>query len=756
MGLVNDEVYMKKFLFILVQASLLFTGCREVIADGPCPGGTDFTAVAEPLGSQTRTALSGEAGIVWSKGDRLAIFRGRSDADVYQVTDASAGTGQGVFAMISGSEESGDSFPNVAFYPYMESLSCNPAGSGSSAYEIGNVVLPQTQSYAAGSFADGSFPMTAVSQTVDDHSLKFRNVMGTMKLSFKGSGTVKSVRIEGNDSEILSGPAVVTAYSDGSAPVIEMSDGSCTSVTLDCGDGVSLSDDSETSFYISLPPVRFSKGFKVTVTNSEDVDIVLNTSVSTNEILRSTILSMPCVDLDGIGGSVHLSFTESDEDIANPERGFYSARSTGYPVSKTDILAARIEKRTIFHIGHYLTDYMTSDIADSFLQRVRNEMQLLRDNGAKCVLRFSYKDSAGEDDKPWDASPEWVARHIEQLTPIFREYGDVIMCLQAGFIGVWGEWYYTDNFVFNPKTEDDHALRKEVVDALLDAMPSDRTVALRTPMFKRMMYAESYIDTLTVATAYNGSDLARLSCFNDCFGASGSDQGTFGAEETREYWRKDTRYVLMGGETCALSEYCTCSNSLQDMEDYHWTYLNNDYNQDVIGRWNSSGCIDEIKRRLGYRLSLSDLWHPSCAVAGEDFHVILKIRNTGFAAPMNGRAVELVLVDGNGVKTVFKCDDVDPRYWFAGETVTMEKTIRIPSEASGTCTLYLNLPDPKETLHDNPLFSIRLANDDIWDEDTGYNRLAVFLIDETSESLPESGTGTGENVSYGVEFDPWN
>ena len=123
---------------------------------------------------------------------------------------------------------------------------------------------------------------------------------------------------------------------------------------------------------------------------------------------------------------------------------------------------------------------------------------------------------------------------------------------------------------------------------------------------------------------------------------------------------------------------------------------------------------------------------------------------------MNGRAVELVLVDGNGVKTVFKCDDVDPRYWFAGETVTMEKTIRIPSEASGTCTLYLNLPDPKETLHDNPLFSIRLANDDIWDEDTGYNRLAVFLIDETSESLPESGAGTGENVSFGVEFDPWN
>lgn len=748
---------MKKFLYFLVQASFLFSGCREVIPVGSYPGENDFTAIAEQLDSQTRTALSGETGIVWSKGDRLAIFRGRSGADVYQVTDASAGTGQGVFTMISGSEESGNLFPNVAFYPYMESLSCDPAGSGSAGYEIGNVVLPQTQSYAAGSFANGSFPMVAVSQTIEDHSLKFKNVMGVMKLSFKGSGIVKAIRIEGNNSEKLSGPAVVTAYSDGNAPVIEMSEESYTSVALDCGDGVRLSDDSETSFLVSLPPVRFSKGFKVTVTDSEDVEIVLETAVSTNEILRSSVLSMPCVDIDGFAGRIHLTFTESDDDIANPERGFYSARSSiNYPITADNILTARLKNHTIIHASYYLTDYMTSDIADSFLQRVRNEMQLLRDNGAKCVLRFSYKDSAGESDKPWDASPECVARHIEQLKPIFQEYGDVIMCLQAGFIGVWGEWYYTDNFVFNPKTEEDHALRKEVVDALLDAMPSDRTVALRTPMFKRMMYAGSYTDTLTAATAYNGSDLARISCFNDCFGASSSDYGTFGDDETREYWKKDTRYVLMGGETCGLSDYCTCDNSLQDMEDYHWTYLNNDYHQDVIGRWTDSGCIDEIKRRLGYRLSLSDLWYPSAAVPGEDFHVVLKIRNTGFAAPMNGRGVEFVLVDGNGVKAVFKCDDVDPRYWFAGETVTVAKTIRIPSEASGTCTLYLNLPDPEVTLHDNPLFSIRLANDGIWDEAAGYNRLLEFVIGEPSESLPESGAYTGEDVSFGGEFDPWN
>ena len=251
-----------------------------------------------------------------------------------------------------------------------------------------------------------------------------------------------------------------------------------------------------------------------------------------------------------------VEFTESNKIFANPERGFYYARSTSYPLTATSVQAARLKNVTIFHIGYLITEYIESDIADSFLQRIKTEMQILRDNGAKCVLRFSYKDSAEETDKPWDATPEWVARHIQQLKPVLQEYGDVIMCFQAGFVGVWGEWYYTSNFVSSPSTPEEHALRKGVVDAMLEALPSDRMVALRTPAFKRMMYAESYTDTLTVATAHNGSARARISCFNDCFGASSNDTGTFDNEETREYWRKESRYTFMGGETCGLSDYC--------------------------------------------------------------------------------------------------------------------------------------------------------------------------------------------------------
>ena len=138
--------------------------------------------------------------------------------------------------------------------------------------------------------------------------------------------------------------------------------------------------------------------------------------------------------------------------------------------------------------------------------------------------------------------------------------------------------------------------------------------------------------------------------------------------------------------------------------------------------------MDEIERLLGYRLSLADVYTDQVAIAGQDYRVVLKLKNSGFSAPINPRAVELVLVDGNGKKTVYEQKTADPRYWFAGKTATLDAVIKIPADATGACKVYLNLPDPKPTLHDNPLFSIRLANKDVWEEETGYNKVATFTL----------------------------
>ena len=440
---------------------------------------------------------------------------------------------------------------------------------------------------------------------------------------------------------------------------------------------------------------------------------------------------LPSEEISDSTDFVQKTYVESDKVFRNPERGFYTAldyfSADAKPIDSSKISVAKSKHISLFYTGYYLTDYMESDISEEYLNLIRTNMQMLRKGGMKCVLRFAYKADSSEEAHPWDATPEWVARHIQQLKPIFQEYGDVILCLQAGFIGVWGEWAYTDNFINGPSTPEEHSLRKEVMLALLDAMPKNRQVAVRTPMFKRMMFLDSYSDTLTIETAFNESDVARICGHNDCFGASHSDYGTFTGPTTREFWKHDTKYVMMGGETCNMSSYCLCEQSLKDLEDYHWTYLNAGYNTNVLNRWKTGGCYDEAERRLGYRLVLTEVAHAGDPVAGKDFNLSIKLKNVGFAAPVNPRAVELILMDEQENKVIFSLDDIDPRYWFADEEITIDRTIKLPSE-SGQYRVYLNLPDPEPTLHDNPLFSIRLANDKIWNETYGYNRITTLTL----------------------------
>ena len=193
----------------------------------------------------------------------------------------------------------------------------------------------------------------------------------------------------------------------------------------------------------------------------------------------------------------------------------------------------------------------------------------------------------------------------------------------------------------------------------------------------------------------------------------------------------------MGGETCDLSAFCHCnpqeSNAsahgvLADMAINHFTYLNQSYNTSVLGRWRTEGCFEEIQKRLGYRYVLEKGQFTKDAKAGDSFRVVLDIRNDGFAPAQNPRDAELVLTDKGGqVLKTWKLNS-DPRYWMPDEKVTIDQTVTLPDGVSGEVTLSLNLPDPCETLRNNPLYSIQFANENVWNESTGYNKLYTFTL----------------------------
>lgn len=431
--------------------------------------------------------------------------------------------------------------------------------------------------------------------------------------------------------------------------------------------------------------------------------------------LEGILPADPAVD----GEMVIVPFTESSEPLVNPERGFYGGAvdifKASTPVKAATAKALRAEGMTLIYVGFYLTDFMKGDISEAYLNMIQSSLDAIREAGIKCVLRFAYQNS--EESKPWDPTEEIALRHVAQLKPILQKNADVIFVLQAGFVGVWGEWYYTANFNMEPKSDADYQPRRHLADALLDALPASRQVALRTPQFKMRMYKLSLKDTLTAAKAHDGSPLSRLCGHNDCFGASEDDYGTFDNETNdRRFWKSDTRYTLMGGETCKVSDYCKCPVSLQDMKDYHWTYLNSGYNSSVLSRWTSSGCMDEVKRRLGYRLVMENVGYTEKPVAGKKIQVKLRFRNDGFAAPMNPRNADLVFVDLDGKESRFPLGS-DPRTWHPG---THEVTVSFKLPASrGTC--FLELADP--LLPDRPEYSIALANESVFNAKTGRNKL---------------------------------
>ena len=294
---------MKRIIISMLIASALF-GCQEQIEELDSASKAEvFEAYIEEFTTATKTSLTQTNNVVWSENDHVAIFQGSSIADKYKVTSSSVGSTNGKFTIeadnsgeVNGDFVSGNEFPtNVALYPYADNLSCSNGQLNEdnvASYVIDGIVLPQIQSYTEKSFGEEAFPMVAVTNGLADHTLRFKNVCGAMKLQFKGTDAIQSITIEGRNGEKLSGSATLTIYPTNAAPAIELSQNAPTSVTLDCGEGVQLNEETATSFIISLPPVAFTQGFKVIITKTNGETMKIET-VSANTVFRSSILVMP-------------------------------------------------------------------------------------------------------------------------------------------------------------------------------------------------------------------------------------------------------------------------------------------------------------------------------------------------------------------------------------------------------------------------------------------------------------------------------
>ena len=443
-----------------------------------------------------------------------------------------------------------------------------------------------------------------------------------------------------------------------------------------------------------------------------------------------------------------------ETDFPNPERGFYEhaewshASRGNYSDNLWDSYFddARAANRSLLLRIYYLdTDELRQNkqLPNGFITMFNNDMQKIRTNGMKCILRFAYDKNSGDGFQ--DASPATWETHLAQLKPYLQANADVIYVVQAGFLGCWGEWYYSS---LGTGDEIEWSYRQNLIDQLLDAVPANRCVQLRTPLFKKTYLGNN--NPLTSAVAYHGSDQARLGHHNDAFLNGEKNQGTYENRTTdMAYIAQECLYVPIGGETNldegkldTYNTWCKGSIAEAEMAQLHYSYLNHSYSEYVTDKWKEEGAYARISRNMGYRFQLLSASFDAQVVAGTSMNVQLNIKNVGYAPLYNERYAYIVLK--NSTNTYSLPLSSDPRTWAPNSATTaINEYITLPATmAAGTYELYLYLPDASSSIAANPKYAVRFANQGIWESATGYNILNKQVEVTIAACSGANGTGS--------------
>ena len=420
-----------------------------------------------------------------------------------------------------------------------------------------------------------------------------------------------------------------------------------------------------------------------------------------------------------------VTFTGTDEVVANPERGFHDGVSVADSVNGSTTSVSQMESYfddgiRLARMYVRLDDYRDRPIDTSLIANLDEVFANARAAGVKLIPRFAYNFGSGQ-----DADVGQIEAHLDQLTPVLRSNADVIAALQAGFIGAWGEWHSSSNGLTNPTD------RARVRAALLQALPSSRMVQFRYPDD----LIEFDATPLDGSGAFDGSAQSRSGHKNDCFLANEHDAGTYFPLSEKDdlvaYLAVMTEFTVMGGETCQVSagaQRTDCDTALTELELFHWDYLNLDFYGPTIDRWRTEGCFDEIDARLGYRFEMQAATAAQAVQPGGRLALELEVANDGFGKLYNPRPINVVLVDNATESTVRLVRVVDARHVMPmpGSTATLDLTVDVPSDvASGQYSIHVELPDGSPGLADDPRYSIRMANTGTWRSASGTNDLGL-------------------------------
>ena len=298
------------------------------------------------------------------------------------------------------------------------------------------------------------------------------------------------------------------------------------------------------------------------------------------------------------------------------------------------------------------------DLTEDALNVLQESLDSIRSFGGHVIVRICYD--------PWyngrsNVTPdhEWVLKHVKQLAPVLSKNTDVIVALEMGMHGAYGEMHSDTNITYDRVAE--------AVNLMLRNTPPELKILTRTGNYSAKVLGfdnwgvDFHIDGEKFAeiAKAKGDTMYRVGMFNDGYLGTQYDYGTWGADCATSICREEgvawlEKYGIntpYGGEALTTAENYQVINTPEFLayEGFrtHTSYLNIQWNNKLIDSWKKTPFTQKdfdydparvdslsgfkyINDHLGYRFVLRESWLSDTVGSDGILRAKLRIQNVGF------------------------------------------------------------------------------------------------------------------------------
>lgn len=311
-----------------------------------------------------------------------------------------------------------------------------------------------------------------------------------------------------------------------------------------------------------------------------------------------------------------IDFRETSFDTPNPDRGMFAQVRVNNSL-RFGALASSIKNYRVYFVMDRFVEQL---IPYDELEQLDQSLSLVEKAKQRVVVRFIYDWPSNELmnsgltlRRARTASPSLMSAHIRQLAAVLRRHTQAVFAVESGLIGFWGEQHGDTPDKQNPNG----------VSAIVDQWRAELAGS-------SILVLARYPKALREHVRRNPELLIQKPIFgywNDCLGAY--DDENMSSKEVR----------VISGEVCVLrprSDY-SCATMISYFKSIQLDLLHAGYYKPTIDGWAAEGCLEEVRRNLGYRYVIRD-----AKLTSDGSKLELRIDNVGWGQSRISRPLYLV------------------------------------------------------------------------------------------------------------------